>query len=88
MIYYKLPSQLERHHKKTSHGNLNAQQCFLEVMLLHSNHFVIFYQMTTQLIHWHLLRYLKFPMVRKMTAIEKEVNVLYSKYLKHYSHLE
>jgi hypothetical protein len=29
-IYYKLPSQLKKHHKKHSLENMNAQQCFIE----------------------------------------------------------
>lgn len=73
--------------RKHSHGNLNARQCSLEVMLPHSNHFVIFYQMTTQRRRWRLLRFPKFPMVRKMTAIKKGVSIR-TEYLQSCSHFE
>jgi hypothetical protein len=34
--------------RKPLHGNPNVQQCFLEITLPLSNHFVTFYQITTQ----------------------------------------
>jgi hypothetical protein len=53
-IYYKLPSQLERHHKKTLTWKSECSTMSLGGNAAALNHFAIFYQMTTQLRLCHL----------------------------------